>query len=351
MNIQQLLELTIARKASDLHLVVGYPPTLRVFGELVPVPGLPPIKDEDMQGLVLVMLTPTQKQVFDSTSELDIALSFGEKVRFRVNIFLEQGHIAAALRLIPMEIPTLDVLGLPAIVEKLTDLRQGLILVTGPTGHGKTTTLASFINKINLTRSEHVITIEDPIEYVYPKARSLISQRQMLVDTKSWSNALRAALREDPNVVLVGEMRDLETIATALTVAETGHLVLATLHTNSASQSIDRIIDVFPENQQQQVRLQLAEVIQAVISQRLIPTITPGRALAVELLLGTPALSALIREGKTHLIDSFIQTSGELGMVTMENALAKLIQQGKIDFETAQYYSLRPELLAKLVGR
>lgn len=351
MNIQQLLELTIARKASDLHLVVGYPPTLRVFGELVPVPGLPPIKDEDMQGLVLVMLTPTQKQVFDNTSELDIALSFGEKVRFRVNIFLEQGHIAAALRLIPMEIPTLDLLGLPATVEKLTDLRQGLILVTGPTGHGKTTTLASFINKINLTRDEHIITIEDPIEYVYPKARSLISQRQMLVDTKTWGNALRAALREDPNVVLVGEMRDLETIATALTVAETGHLVLATLHTNSASQSIDRIIDVFPENQQQQVRLQLAEVIQAVISQRLIPTITPGRVLAVELLLGTPALSSLIREGKTHLIDSLIQTSGELGMVTMENALAKLIQQGKIDFETAQYYSLRPELLAKLVGR
>ncbi|MBI4037382.1 PilT/PilU family type 4a pilus ATPase [Candidatus Daviesbacteria bacterium] len=350
MNIQQLLELTLTRHASDLHLVTGYPPMLRIHGELFPVASTTPITDGEMTGLILSVLTPIQKQAFENTMELDFAISFQNQARFRVNFFRQQGHLGAAFRLIPLSIPVLESLGLPPVVSKLANLRQGLILVTGPTGHGKSTTLAAMINKINAERSTHIITIEDPIEYVYPKGKALISQREMLVDTKSWDNALRAALREDPDVVLVGEMRDFETIAATITIAETGHLVFATLHTNSAAQSIDRIIDVFPEQQQIQIRLQLASVLEAVISQRLVPTINPGRALAVELLLHTPALSEMIRSSKTHLIDNLIQTSGELGMINMETSLAKLIKDGKISLETAQAFCLRPDLLAKLLG-
>ncbi|MDO8498458.1 MAG: type IV pilus twitching motility protein PilT [bacterium] len=350
MNINQLLELTIARNASDLHLVVGYPPMLRIHGELVPVAGSPVLTQAEVASLVVTVLNPEQKQVYDQNLELDLAISFQGKARFRINIFQQQGYMCAALRLIPVTIPELESLGLPPPVQKLVNLKQGLILVTGPTGHGKSTTLAAMINRINKTRATHVLTIEDPIEYVYPKAKALISQREMLVDTKDWENALRAALREDPDVVLVGEMRDYKTISTTITIAETGHLVLATLHTNSAAQTVDRIIDGFPENQQPQIKLQLAAVLEAVISQRLIPTVSPGRALAVELLLRTPALASLIRDSKTHLIDNLIQTSGELGMVNLETSLAKLIRGGEVNFETAQNYVLRPDLLAKLVG-
>lgn len=350
MNIQQLLDLTVIRNASDLHLVVNYQPMFRIHGELAPVAGSPVISDTDMSALVLSVLSPIQKQVFDNTFELDFALSFQNKARFRVNIFKQQGHLAAAFRLIPATIPDMESLGLPAVVPKLTSLRQGLILVTGPTGHGKSTTLASIINRINTTRRAHIITVEDPIEYVYPKANSLISQRELYLDTKSWPNALKAALREDPDVVLVGEMRDYDTIAATITIAETGHLVFATLHTNSAAQSIDRIIDVFPENQQSQIRTQLSSVLEAIISQRLVPTIIPGRVLAVELLLKTTALGELIRSAKTHLIDNLIQTSGELGMMSLETSLAKLVHEDKISLEVAQSYSLRPDLLAKLVN-
>jgi twitching motility protein PilT len=228
-------------------------------------------------------------------------------------------------------------------------LKQGLILVTGPTGQGKSTTLAAMINKINHSRAAHILTIEDPIEYIYPKGKSLVSQREMTLDTKGWQNALRAALREDPDVVLVGEMRDYETIASTLTVAETGHLVFATLHTNSAAQSIDRIIDVFPENQQAQVRTQLASVLEAIVSQRLVQSIVPGRVLAAEFLSRTPALSSMIRDGKTHLIDNLIQTSAELGMISMESSLAKLVKEGRVSIEEAQSYVLHPELFARLV--
>ena len=350
MTIQQLLELAVDRKASDLHLVVGYPPMLRIHGDLLPIPGTQPLSDGEMAALVLSTLTPIQKHTFDTTFELDFALSLPNKSRFRVNIFKQQGHLGADFRLIPLVIPDLDMLGLPPAVAKLTELRQGLILVTGPTGHGKSTTLASMINRINLTRTAHVITIEDPIEYVYPRGNSLIAQREMYADTKSWASALRAALREDPDVVLVGEMRDYETIAAAVTIAETGHLVFATLHTNSAAQSIDRIIDAFPSNQQPQIKIQLAATLEAIISQRLIPMTSVGRVLAVELLLKIPALSELIRSSKTHLIDNLIQTSGELGMVNLETSLARLIKEGKISLETAQTYSLRPDLLVKLVG-
>ncbi|OGE64003.1 type IV pili twitching motility protein PilT [Candidatus Daviesbacteria bacterium RIFCSPLOWO2_01_FULL_43_38] len=350
MNIQQLLELAVVRNASDIHLVAGYPPTLRIHGELVPVVGTESLTDSEISGLILSILTPVQKSVLENNFELDFAIPFQNKARFRVNVFKEQGHLGVSLRLIPLLIPAMESLGLPPVVSKLTSLRQGLVLVTGPTGHGKSTTLAAMINQINMERSVHILTIEDPIEYVYPKAKGLVSQREMYLDTKSWPNALRAALREDPDVVLVGEMRDYETIAAAITVAETGHLVFATLHTNSASQSVDRIIDVFPVNQQSQIRLQLAVVLEAILSQRLVPTVNPGRVLAVELLLRTPALSELIRSSKAHLIDNLIQTSGELGMVNLETSLAKLVGAGKITMETAQGYSLRPDLLARLLG-
>lgn len=349
MNIQQLLDITVQRDASDLHLVVGSPPMIRIFGQLFPIPGATPVSAEEMTALLLPLMSPTQRSVYESTFELDFSFQFSEKARFRVNFYRQKGNPAASLRLIPARIRTLEELGLPQIVSKLTELEQGFVLVTGPTGHGKSTTLAAFINKINHERTDHILTIEDPIEYVFPPAKALITQREMFNDTKSWGGALRAALREDPDVVLVGEMRDLETISSAITVAETGHLVFATLHTNSASQSIDRIIDVFPENQQPQIRLQLAATLEAVISLRLIPTVEPGRTLATEILFATPAARNLIREGKTFLMDNLIQTSGEAGMISLESSLAFLVKSGKISNEVAAKYALRPELLAKLL--
>jgi twitching motility protein PilT len=351
MNILQLLEITVSRNASDLHMLVGYYPMIRIHGELVAVEGSQILTPQSMEESVRALMSPEQIQIFTRTLELDFSFEYQNKARFRVNFYKEMGQIAGALRMIPMTIPPLESLGLPKTVEKLLDIKQGLVLVTGPTGHGKSTTLAACINWINQKRSTHIITIEDPIEYVYPKGRSIISQREMFLDTKSWNMALKAALREDPDVVLVGEMRDLETIAAAMTIAETGHLVFGTLHTNSAAQSIDRIVDVFPQNQQPQIRLQLASTIEAIISQRLIPTIMPGRALAVELLLKTPAVQTTIREAKTHQIDNIIMTSAEVGMISMESSLVSLISQGKISSETAQTYSIRPELLAKLMAR
>lgn len=350
MSIQQLLDLAIMRKASDLHLLAGSPPMLRIFGELIPVEQSMPLTPPEIESLVMPILTPYQKEVFEANFELDFGFSYEQKARFRVNIYKAYGSVAAALRALPINIPPLESLTLPKVVEKFIDLRQGLILVTGPTGHGKSTTLAALINKINQQRAVHILTIEDPVEYVYPKAKAIISQREMHHDTKAWTNALRAALREDPDVVLVGEMRDYETIASTITVAETGHLVFATLHTNSASQSVDRIVDVFPENQQPQIRLQLAETLEAIVSQRLIPTVMPGRTLAVELLLKTPALGSMIRDGKSFMIDNLIQTSAELGMVSLETSLANLIKAGKVSIDTARNYALRVGVLNKLVG-
>lgn len=349
MNIYQLLELTISKDASDLHLLVGEPPILRIYGELGAIPGLDSLSESDFETLVLRLLSEHQADLLKKNLELDFGLDFENRGRYRVNVYKQRNKWAASFRNIPNVIRNLDALGLPQSLKKIPELRQGLILVTGPTGHGKTTTLASFINQINLTRHAHIITIEDPIEYTYPKSKSLISQREMNSDTHSWGNALKAALREDPDVVLIGEMRDLETISAAMTIAETGHLVFATLHTNSASQSVDRVIDVFPVNQQPQIRLQLASVLETVISQRLIPTIAPGRVLAVEVMFGTPAIKALIREAKTHLIDNMIQTSAELGMVNMESSLALLVREGKITAEIARNYALRPQLLNKLI--
>jgi len=349
MNIQQLLGLTVERNASDLHLSVGYPPILRIHGELMPVPGEEVIADAEMDMLISPLLSEEQKNIYKQNYELDFSFDFETKARFRANIYKQKGHNALALRLIPFVIPNLESLGLPPIVSKITTLKQGFILVTGPTGHGKSTTLASFIQKINVERAVHVITVEDPIEYVYSKGKSFIEQREMYKDTKSWGNALRAALWEDPDVVLVGEMRDLETMTAAMTIAETGHLVFATLHTNSAAQSVDRIIDVFPENQQPQIRLQLASTIEAIISQRLIPTIEPGRTLASEVLFANTAVRNIIREGKLHLLDNLIETSAESGMQILERSLSDLVKNGKISTEVALLYAQRPELLNKLL--
>lgn len=350
MTIQQLLELTIVRNASDLHLVVGFTPLLRINGELLPVPGEEIIAPTTIETFITPLLNDDQRKIFKETKELDFSFEYSGKGRFRINLYFQKGNPAASLRLIPLTIRNFDELGLPKIIGKLSELKQGFILVTGPTGHGKSTTIAALLSKINQQRAAHIVTIEDPIEYVYPPGKALISQREILSDTKSWNNALRAILREDPDVVLIGEMRDLETIASAMTIAETGHLVFATLHTNSASQSIDRIIDVFPENQQPQIRIQLASTLEAIISQRLVSTISPGRTPAVELLFATPAVRNMIREAKTYLIDNLIQTSAELGMINIESSLAHLVKEGKITSETAMKYALRPELLSKLLG-
>jgi twitching motility protein PilT len=349
-NIAQLLEITLQREASDLHLLSKFPPTIRVNGELLPIIGTEELSDEDIKSLMLPILAEGHKEQLERFLDVDFGFDFKGEARFRVNVYRQMGTLAASFRLIPKKLRKLEDTGLPANISKLTDLKQGLVLVTGPTGQGKTTTLAAFIDKINRDRNSNIITIEDPIEFIYPKGKSLISQRELNSDTVSWARALRATLREDPDVVLVGEMRDFETIAAALTIAETGHLVFATLHTNSAGQTLDRIIDVFPSVQQQQVRSQLAAVLEVVISQRLVPTINPGRALAYEILVNNTACKAMIREGKTHLIDNLMQTSAESGMAILESSLAFLLREGYITMETAQDFALRPQVLSKLLS-
>lgn len=348
-NLKQLLQLVVDSKASDLHLLAGSPPTLRIDGVLAPVPNEGPLTDETVGALIKEGLTSQQLEIVAMNKELDFSISFSDKARFRVNVYTQKGSLAAAFRIIPLIIPSLDSLGLPSLLHSFTNLRQGLVLVTGPTGHGKSTTLAAMLNEINQSRATHIVTIEDPIEFVFKSVRSIVSQREMKSDTHSWQVALRSVLREDPDVVLVGELRDYETIAATLTVAETGHLVFGTLHTNSAAQTIDRIVDVFPQEQQGQIRLQLSNVLEAVFSQRLIPALPKGRVVAYEVMLGTTAIKTAIREGKTHQIESTLQTSQEVGMNTLERSLVALVKSGKITLETAQSWSLRPEELTRLV--
>lgn len=351
MDIKSLLQLTVDRNAGDLHIVVGVPPNLRVDGELAPIPNEPILTPEIVAGYLKEILTSEQLERLTVNKEIDFSLSFSEKARFRVNAYTQKGSFAIAFRRIPLEIPNIDAIGLPKITHSFTNLRQGFILVTGPTGHGKSTTLAAILNEINQTRAAHIVTIEDPVEFIFKPVKSVISQREMHEDTHSWSIALRSVLREDPDVVLVGEMRDYETIAAALTIAETGHLVFATLHTNSAGQTIDRIVDVFPEEQQGQVRLQLSNVLEAVFSQRLVPAMTGGRVVAHEVMLATNAIKTSIRDGKTHQIDSIMQTSSDVGMNTIEASLAELVRTGKITVETAQSYAMRPEELNRLLRK
>lgn len=353
MTIQELLTLTIKNNASDLHLLSGIPPALRIDGSLLYATNYPKLTSQDLETMIYSILNPEQKELLLANKELDFSVDIGsgqESGRFRANVYYQKQNIAAAFRFLPSQIRTIDDLGLPKIVHKFATLEQGLVLVCGPTGHGKSTTLASIINEVNLTRSSHILTIEDPIEYVYPTGKSIISQREISIDTHSWAMALKSALREDPNVVLVGEMRDPETMSAAITIAETGHLVFSTLHTNSASQSIDRIVDSFPPHQQTQIKIQLASTLKGIISQRLLPKITGGRLAAVEVLIGTTAIATNIREGKTHLIDSIIQTSQDAGMVTLESSLANLVTTGAISLETAKTYALHEEELIRMIG-
>lgn len=342
-----MLSETINKKASDLHLIVGYEPFLRVYGNLIPVAGQPVLTPEETEKLIFSLVSAEQKEMLLANSEIDFSISFGE-VRFRVNAYYQEGSLAAALRLIPFKIPTIDELNLPKICHSFTNLEQGFILIVGPTGHGKSTTVASILQEISNATPRHIITIEDPIEYIFQKGKGLVSQRELQKDTHSWNMALRSALREDPDVVFIGEMRDQETISSALTIAETGHLVFSTLHTNSAAQTIDRIIDSFPKEEQSQARMQLSLVLEIIISQRLVPTLSGERTSATEILVATSAVKNVIREGKTHLIDNIIQTSAEMGMVTLEMSLINLVKAGKISLETAQQYALRPEELMRL---
>jgi twitching motility protein PilT len=349
MTIHDLLQKTISAKASDLHLTVGSPPVLRIAGKLSPISETKPLDAKQSEELIFALLNEEQTGRLQNEREIDLSLSFGDVARFRINAFYQKGYLTAALRLIPFEIPTIEELNLPKILYDFCKLPQGFVLITGPAGQGKSTTLAAMINEINETREVHVITIEDPIEYVFESKRALIVQREMYLDTLSWQTALRSALREDPDVVLVGEMRDFETMAAAMTIAETGHLVFATLHTNSAAQTVNRIIDVFPENQQQQVRTQLAAGLEGIVSQRLLPAIGGGRLPACEVLLATPAVRAVIREGKTHQIDNTIATSYEVGMVSLNRALAELVKNGKVSLDVAKMRTLNPEELIRMV--
>lgn len=348
-KIEVLLEEVVRRKASDLHLQVGLPPMLRVDGSLLPVAGTDILNEEAVETLVFAILDEDQKQILLKDKEFDFSFAFGDLGRFRVNAFHERGNLASAMRLIPNEILTVEQLGLPAIVTKFASYPRGLVLITGPTGSGKSTSLASLIHKINLEQSKHIITIEDPIEYTHKSRKSIIVQREVHYDTYSFSAALRSALREDPDVVLIGEMRDLETIASAITIAETGHLVFATLHTNSAAQSVDRMIDVFPPHQQSQIRSQLANILVTICSQRLVPAIGGGRVVAAEILVATPAVRNIIREGKSHQLEAVIQTGGEYGMQSMDRDLVGLVKAGTISMEEARNVAVDLEELDRLM--
>jgi twitching motility protein PilT len=348
-KIELLLEEVVRRKASDLHLQVGLPPTLRIDGRLAPFQSVAPLSEELTENLVFSLLDEDQKQILLRDKEFDFSFAFGDIGRFRVNAFHERGNLAAAMRLIPNEIRTVEQLGLPKVLNKFADFPQGLVLITGPTGSGKSTTLAALIDRINTERADHIITVEDPIEYTHKSKKSLIAQREVHYDTYSFSAALRSALREDPDVVLIGEMRDLETIAAAITIAETGHLVFATLHTNSASQSIDRMVDVFSPHQQPQVRSQLGNILMGIGSQRLIPALGGGRVVSSEILIATPAVRNIIREGKNYQLEAVIQTGAEYGMQSMDRTLVSLIHSGTISYDEARNYAVDPEELDRLM--
>lgn len=349
LRIELLLEDVVKKRASDLHIQVGLPPMLRIDGRLTPVVGTNPLDEAAVERLVFQILDEEQRQILLKDKEFDFSFAFGTLGRFRVNAFHERGNLAAALRLIPNEIKSSLELGMPPVISTFADFPRGLVLVTGPTGSGKSTTLASLIDKINTEKAHHIITIEDPIEFTHKSKRSVVVQREVHYDTYSFSAALRSSLRQDPDVVLIGEMRDLETISAAITIAETGHLVFATLHTNSAAQSIDRMIDVFPPHQQPQIRAQLSNILMAVCSQRLVPAIGGGRVVAAEILIANPAVRNIIREGKSHQLDAVIQTGGELGMQSMDRTLANLVQNGTITYDSAREFAVDLTELERLM--
>ena len=349
LKIENLLEECLRRNASDIHIQYGLPPVLRIDGALTPLSGVPALNEDIVRSLIFATLDSEQQKILIRDKEFDYSFAFGDLARFRVNAFHERGKLAAAFRLIPNKIRNINELGMPGVVETFANFPRGLVLVTGPTGSGKSTTLAALIDKINTEKSEHIITIEDPIEFTHKSKRSVVVQREVHYDTFSFSSALKSILREDPDVVLIGEMRDLETIQSAITVAETGHLVFATLHTNSAAQSIDRIIDVFPAHQQPQVRSQLSNILMAICAQRLVPAIGGGRVCAAEIMVANPAIRALIREGKTFQLDTAIQTGAEFGMQTMDRTLADMVRTGTISYDSAREYAVDPMELDRLV--
>lgn len=354
LKVTELFDKTVENEASDLHFLAGLAPILRIDGRLDILASYPELDHDDIEEMCFSLLTEPQKEILLNSRALDFSYGYGggdygNKGRFRINLYFQKGTLAAAFRLLPPKVKTIEELRLPKICHKFSSLKQGFILVTGPTGQGKSTTIASIINEINMTRAANIITVEDPIEYIYPKGKSIISQRELGMDTHSWNEALRSILREDPDVVLIGEMRDPESISSAITIAETGHLVFSTLHTNSASQTVDRIIDAFPEHQQSQIRIQLAGTLEGIISQRLIPKIDGGRVVSTEVLLGVNAVKSNIREGKSHLIDSIIETSQDIGMIPLEVSLAELVKEGLVTLETARTYTLREESFMRLI--
>ena len=348
-KIESILEEVVRRKASDLHIQVGLPPIMRVDGALIPIGGMTDLDSKTIEALIFSILDEEQKSILIKDKEFDFSFAFGDLGRFRVNLFHEKGNIAGAFRLLNNDIPSIEQLKLPPIIEKFSEFPRGLVLVTGPTGSGKSTTLAAMIHKINQEKAVHIITVEDPIEYTHRSIKSIIVQREVHYDTYSFSAALRSVLREDPDVVMLGEMRDLETIANAITIAETGHLVFATLHTNGAAQSIDRMIDVFPPHQQSQVRSQLSNILMAIVSQRLVPSVGGGRIPATEILVANPAVRNLIREGKIQQMEAIIQTGGEFGMQSMDKTLVGLVHSGEITFDEARNFAVDLKELDRLM--
>lgn len=350
-QFEELLSTVVKENASDLHLAVGQHPTLRISGALIPLLKEEILTQEYVKDFIFSILNEDQKNKFLQEKELDLSYSFRDRARFRINVFHQRGFMGAALRLIPNKIRTFQELNLPPILEELTKLQQGFFLCVGPTGHGKSTTLAAFIDYINHTRAEHIITVEDPMEYLFASDRSIIDQREVGVDTDNFPRALRSLFREDVDIAMVGEMRDAETISIAVTAAETGHLILSTLHTNNAAQTIDRIIDTFPGTQQNQIRSQLASTLVGIISQRLVPRLNGGLIPAMEVMVVDSAIRNLIRENKTHEIDLVIETRSDEGMVSLNRSLADLVRRGEISLENALLYSLNPkELQAFLRG-
>lgn len=347
----ELLTTTARQNASDIHLAVGRHPTLRIDGALIPLQKEPILTPEATEALVMNLLSPVQKEIFLKEKEIDFSYALEDKVRFRVNVFNQRGYMAAALRLIPAQVKTIEELNLPPIIHDLTRLSQGFVLMVGPAGHGKSTTLAAMLDEINHTRTDHIITIEDPIEYMFTQDKCIISQREVKIDIVDFHTSLRSLLRQDPDVIMIGEMRDAESIATALTAAETGHLVFSTLHTNSASQTIDRIIDSFPAEQQGQISSQLAASLVAIVSERLIPRINGGRVPSCEIMLTNPAIRNLIREKKIYQIDLVIETSTQEGMINLNRSLANLVKKKEITLENAELYSLNPSELRILLEK
>ncbi len=346
-----VLKRMVEVRASDVHLSPGVPPALRVRGRITPLDDHPALTPQDTREIVYSILNDSQRKRFENELQLDFAYAIPNVARYRVNCFFQRGAISAAFRLIPTEILSLDSLGLPNVLEEFCRKPRGFVLMTGPTGSGKSTSLASMVDLINGEREEHILTIEDPIEFLHTHKKCIVNQREVGADAIDFSSALKSALREDPDVILVGEMRDLETISTALTAAETGHLVFATLHTQSTAQTVDRIIDVFPPHQQQQVRMQLSIALQGIVTQQLLPTADgSGRVVACEVLVPTPAIRNLIREGKTHQIYSALQTSASVGMQTMDSHLAQLVRMGKISPAMAEQRASIPEELKRLLG-